>query len=202
MSETFQESGKHLENLGLQKVWDLATELVRKHGVSDEEYGVMSATWVYSSDNDAIMVEDFPGMNLYGGSKASPQLGIYFGKSYHDRWCGPSFNREKEFAFSAGEAGCKLYGTLRPGAVRQVIVTDHALMDRGQLPPTPTETTEIELILSFAIADLANQKRRQIAGEHLTKAALLESRLTSRNGKLEYIDTWLASLIEEYKPED
>ena len=200
MSETLQLPEGKLEQLGLQKVWDLATELVKKHGVSDEDYGIMSTTWVYSSDNDAVMVEDFPGINLYSGSKTSPQLGIYLGKPYQDRWEGPSFRTEKKLIFNAGETGREIYGELKPEAIEQILVIDHSSEGNKQQPPTPTEVAEIELILSFAIADLDDQKRRKIASEHLVKAARLETSLQSRNGKLEYIDTWLASLIEEYDP--
>jgi hypothetical protein len=201
MRERLEESSEKLKDPSLQAVWDLATKLVQKHGVSDDEYGVTRATWVYSSDNDALMVQDLPGLHTYGGSKTSPQLGIYLGQPYHDRWSGPSFRAEKEFIFDADKTGYAIYGPLTPDAVERVLVRNNSdPVNKLLEPPTTSEIAEIELMLGFAITDLDNRKRRLLAQAHLKKAALLSERLKTKDGKLEYIDTWLASMIEEYDP--
>jgi len=197
MSEILPESEGQLEKLGLQKTWDLAAELINAHGISDEDYGIMSVTWTYSGSDESLFVEDVPGLNTYGGSKISPELSIGLGKPTRDR-----FEAHTWLSFNAGEAGRKIYGELKPENIEQILVTDAINRQNPDRIPTPTEIAEVELLLSFALADLNDQKRRKVAQENLRKVALQSNRLKARNGKLEHIDTWLASVIEEYDPKD
>jgi|GEM_PF-3778906 len=197
MSETLPESEGQVEKLGLQKAWDLAAELIKEHGKSDEDYGIMSVTWTYGAHNESIFIEAMPGGYSYGGGKMSPYLTVLFGTpGYRD------FDTDKEFTFDAVKTDRTLFGHLAVEDVNQIYVKNRKDRTAGNQIPTEVDIAELESILSFALADLNNQKRRQVTSEHLAKSARQLQSLESKNGELEYLKTWLSSVIEEYDPAD